>query len=79
MYMYKTLSLSLSLSLYIYFFLSLSMAMQSRRIIAKVAPIPNSGNGPLVCVSISMSKHSIYLLSWYNEPLDSYQEQDLER
>ena len=46
----------------------------------KVAPIPNSGNGPLVCNSISsMSVGSVYLRNRYDEPLDSYQEQDLER
>ena len=53
---------------------------QSRRIMVKVVPIPNSGNGPLVCDSISsMSVGSVYLRNRYDEPLDSYQEQDLER
>ena len=42
--------------------------------------IPNSGNGPLVCDSISsVAVGSVYLRNRYDDSLDSYQEVDLER
>lgn len=56
------------------------MQGQSRRIFVKIVQVPNSGNGPLVCDSItSVEMGSVYLRNRYDEPLDSYQESDLER
>ena len=53
---------------------------QSRRVRVSVVQIPGSGNGPLVCESISsISVGSVYLRNRYDDSLDSYQEVDLER
>ena len=46
----------------------------------KVAPVSGSGNGPLQCACItSISIGSVYLRNRTEEPLDSYQEIDLDR
>ena len=46
----------------------------------KVTPVTGSGDGPLQCAHItSISVGSVYLRHRTEEPLDSYQEIDLDR
>ena len=53
---------------------------QQRRILAKVKPVPNSGNLPIVCESISsIQVGSISGRNKLQKPLNSYQEDDLSR
>ena len=53
---------------------------QQRRIQIKVKPVPNSGNLPIVCESISnIQIGSISARSKLQKPLNSYQEDDLSR
>ena len=53
---------------------------QSRRIEVKVVPVSGSGNSPLQCSHItSVAIGSIYVRKRTDEPLDSYQDTDLDR
>ena len=53
---------------------------QSRRINVTIRPVAGTGTSPLKCDHISsVSVGSIYLRNRYDEPLDSYQTNDLER
>ncbi len=46
----------------------------------KVVPVSMNDSDPVVCDTItSVSVGSIYMRSRYDDPLDSYQEADLER